>query len=153
VIDYVSLDIEGHEMSVVRAWPWNEWCVNAWTVEDNDWCPEAAATSYMPELNSTLLPKGYEYRGRLGVDVVYVKSPPCEAHHQGQQQQAHQRQQQQQQKIDSLADVPPDAGAAPDPEAAARSTSRPDPPSAARGRGSSGRSGGSRRPAARGRRR
>lgn len=34
-IDYVSIDIEGAELTVLRAWPWDEWCVNAFTVEDN----------------------------------------------------------------------------------------------------------------------
>ena len=102
-IDYVSVDIEGAELTVLRAWPWDEWCVNAFTVEDNA-CEdmvrrrERAPLRHTPrareqpcargltntraaraqaELNEILLPKGYEIRGRIGVDSAYVRTTAC----------------------------------------------------------------------------
>ena len=100
VIDYVSMDIEGAELTVLGAWPWTEWCVNTWSIEDNDcedmvrW-PAArhrrrlrglASVSHrllctacsQAELNAILLPQGYELRGRIGVDSAYVRSSACE---------------------------------------------------------------------------
>jgi FkbM family methyltransferase len=35
-IDYVSLDVEGTELKILKAWPWSTHCVKLWTIEHNN---------------------------------------------------------------------------------------------------------------------
>jgi len=76
VIDYLSIDIEGAEMGVIRNFPFNKWCVNAISVEDNDFC---ADTSFLPELKHILEPLGFEYRKLINVDQMFVRKEQCQS--------------------------------------------------------------------------
>ena len=57
VIDYASVDVEGAELTILRAWPFERWCVNAFTIENNGWCSESR--SILPALKAILEPHGY----------------------------------------------------------------------------------------------
>ena len=41
VLDYASVDVEGAELLIMHAWPFERWCVNAFTIENNFWCSPA----------------------------------------------------------------------------------------------------------------
>ena len=47
VIDYASIDVEGHEKPKCCAWPFHDrrWCVHAFTIENNHWCTGRTASS------------------------------------------------------------------------------------------------------------
>lgn len=62
-IDYVSLDVEGGELAILRAFPFERYRITAWTIENN------AATRNIPAL---MHDKGYLRVEALGVDDVYV---------------------------------------------------------------------------------
>lgn len=73
-IDLVSLDIEGAEVRVMRAWDFDANCVNAFVIENNAWC---SSDSALPELEAVLTPKGYEKRARIHVNEVFVRKEAC----------------------------------------------------------------------------
>jgi len=62
-IDYISLDVEGGELAVLSAFPFERYRVTAWTVENN------IASRAVPDL---MRDKGYRRVEALGVDDVYV---------------------------------------------------------------------------------
>ena len=62
-IDYVSLDVEGGELAILRAFPFERFRITAWTIENN------AAARDIPAL---MHEKGYLRVEALGVDDVYV---------------------------------------------------------------------------------
>lgn len=62
-IDYVSLDVEGGELAILRAFPFERFRITAWTIENN------TATRDIPAL---MLDKGYLRVEAIGVDDVYV---------------------------------------------------------------------------------
>jgi hypothetical protein len=70
VIDYVSIDTEGSEPGILRAFPWSDYHVRYLTVEHNN-VPGRRA-----ELDSILVPRGYErvMTSWSGVDAWYVHS-------------------------------------------------------------------------------
>ena len=57
VLDYASVDVEGAELTIMHAWPFEQWCVNAFTIENNFWC--SATRSILPALRAILEPRGY----------------------------------------------------------------------------------------------
>lgn len=62
-IDYISLDVEGGEMSVLENFPFDLYRVHAWTVENN------TNDAEVPKLMQS---KGYQRVEALGVDDIYV---------------------------------------------------------------------------------
>lgn len=62
-IDYVSLDIEGGEMAVLSAFPFENYRIAAWTIENN------RGDTAIPELMQS---KGYRRVEALGQDDVYL---------------------------------------------------------------------------------
>lgn len=70
-IDFVSLDVEGGELDVIRAWPFHHnWCVRVFSIEDNNWCNEK---STLQALNRTLASYGYTHSKSIGMDYVFTK--------------------------------------------------------------------------------
>ena len=67
--------VEGHELEVMRAWPFKhgKWCVSLFTIENNHWCN--ATQGILPVLR-TLLPD-YEHVRSVGVDEVFKRKVPC----------------------------------------------------------------------------
>ena len=51
-IDFVSLDVEGGEIPVIKAWPFDEKCVRVFSIEDNNWCNERSSFTEMKTLLS-----------------------------------------------------------------------------------------------------
>ncbi len=64
-VDFISLDVEGGEMSILTAFPFDRYRITAWTIENN------SAGNEIPELMAR---KGYRRIEALGVDDVYVLS-------------------------------------------------------------------------------
>ena len=62
-IDYVSLDVEGGEMAILQAFPFERFRVVAWTIENN------SGGSELPEF---MRQNGYRRVEAIGVDDVYV---------------------------------------------------------------------------------
>ncbi|MEM7057356.1 MAG: FkbM family methyltransferase [Pseudomonadota bacterium] len=62
-IDYISLDVEGGEMSVLSSFPFDKYDIRAWTIENN------TSDTEVPEL---MMSKGYQRVEAIGVDDVYV---------------------------------------------------------------------------------
>ena len=63
VLDYASVDVEGAELTIMNAWPFKRWCVNAFTIENNFWC--SATRSILPALRAILEPRGYRCARRI----------------------------------------------------------------------------------------
>lgn len=63
-IDYVSLDVEGGELAILSAFPFQNFSITAWTIENNQ------ADIRIPELMAV---NGYRRIEALGVDDVYVR--------------------------------------------------------------------------------
>ena len=75
VVDYVSLDVEGSELDIIRAWPFDDpWCVDAWTIENNFFCNGG---TILPMLKEVLGKHGYDYAKRIWVDELFVRRQPC----------------------------------------------------------------------------
>lgn len=62
-VDYISLDVEGGEMAVLSAFPFDQFKVTAWTIENN-----TGGT----EIPALMRDKGYRRVEALGVDDIYV---------------------------------------------------------------------------------
>lgn len=62
-IDYISLDVEGGEMSILSSFPFETYKVRAWTVENN---------TGRKDIPALMRDKGYARVEALGVDDVYV---------------------------------------------------------------------------------
>jgi FkbM family methyltransferase len=74
VIDYVSVDVEQLELAILRAWPFDRYCVRLFNVENE---PPDGAPSTLPQLKALLEPLGYEHVLRIGVDEVFRRTSPC----------------------------------------------------------------------------
>lgn len=74
-IDFASIDVEGAELKIMRQWPFDDWCVSVFTIENNMWCD--SQHSFLPDLKRILGPHGYHYRRRMWVDEIFVKKTPC----------------------------------------------------------------------------
>ena len=75
-LDYVSIDVEGHELEVLRSWPLSRraWCVNVFTIENNHWCNQTEGI--LPQIAQILGP-AYTHVRSLGVDELFVRKSPC----------------------------------------------------------------------------
>ena len=69
MIDYLSLDVEGGEMDVLRAFPWAEYTVALLTVETND---DAAKET---ELRAYMAEQGYTFLGHAADDDYFAWRP------------------------------------------------------------------------------
>lgn len=63
-VDYVSLDVEGGEMSVLSTFPFEKYDIQAWTIENN------TSDTEVPQL---MIAKGYQRIEAIGVDDVYIR--------------------------------------------------------------------------------
>jgi FkbM family methyltransferase len=66
-IDYISLDVEGGELSVLATFPFEKYRVTAWTIENN---------SRGGEIRELMQAKGYRMAEVIGVDEVYLLAMP-----------------------------------------------------------------------------
>ena len=64
-IDYISLDVEGGEMAILSAFPFDKYHIAAWTIENNQGGTE------IPQL---MADRGYRRIEALGVDDVFVRA-------------------------------------------------------------------------------
>ena len=64
-VDYISLDVEGGEMAILSAFPFDRYEVTAWTIENN------LANTEIPDL---MQDRGYRRIEALGVDDIYVRA-------------------------------------------------------------------------------
>lgn len=64
-IDYVSLDIEGAELTALSVFPFERYRITAWTIENN---------SGGTELSALMESRGYRRVEALGVDEVYLRT-------------------------------------------------------------------------------
>jgi hypothetical protein len=67
VIDYLSVDVEGSELDVLRHWPFQRHCVRFMSVETNN------NRAKEVELRQFLQERGYELVGHAGVDDFYSR--------------------------------------------------------------------------------
>lgn len=61
-VDYLSVDVEGAEVAIFRAFPFAEFDIDVIGIENN-W--------NRPDLDAILLPSGYEKIARVGIDDMY----------------------------------------------------------------------------------
>lgn len=61
--DFISIDIEGGEMSVLQAFPFDEHRVGAWSIENN---------TGAPDIGKLMLAQGYKLVEYCGPDEVYA---------------------------------------------------------------------------------
>lgn len=66
VIDYLSLDVEGAEMDILRAFPWDQYTVLFATIETN------ADASKEQELRGFMRERGMDFLGAAGNDDYYA---------------------------------------------------------------------------------
>lgn len=64
-IDYLSMDIEGGELAVLRGFPFAEFDITAWSIEVNE------AEPAIPEIMTRA---GYRLAAHVGVDQIWVKA-------------------------------------------------------------------------------
>ena len=70
VIDYMSLDVEGAEMDILKVFPFDKYCVKYATIEtNNDKEKEVELEKFMSD-------KGYKFEGHVIVDHIFSNS--CE---------------------------------------------------------------------------
>ena len=73
-IDYVSVDVEGHELEVIRAWPFRSGpCISVFTIENNHWCN--LTQGILPQLQH-LMPD-YRHLRSVGPDEIFVRRKRC----------------------------------------------------------------------------
>lgn len=63
-VDYISLDVEGGELSVLAGFPFDKITVTAWTIENSH---------NGREINELMAAKGYRLAEVLGDDLVFVR--------------------------------------------------------------------------------
>ena len=73
-INYVSIDIEGGEMAVLRSWPWKEWCVDLFGIEVLG--PAGNVTSAVKTLLSR---EGYTHVFSAKPDAFFARLTACPA--------------------------------------------------------------------------
>ena len=70
IIDYMSLDVEGSEMDILKSFPFDKYCVRYSTIEtNNDKAKEKEMTEFMKG-------KGYTFLKHEEVDHVFIN--PCD---------------------------------------------------------------------------
>ncbi|KAF4755831.1 hypothetical protein FOZ62_008351 [Perkinsus olseni] len=69
-IDFVSLDVEGSELAVMQGFPFDEYCVRLWLIEEQSPMPAANVSEFMINL-------GYSARQLVGLDRVYTPNFEC----------------------------------------------------------------------------
>lgn len=74
VIDYVNIDVEQLEIAILSVWPWEEFCVRVFNIENE---PPKGQPSLLPRMVAMLAPQGYAHMLRIGVDEVFVCTTPC----------------------------------------------------------------------------
>mgnify|MGYP003953788659 CR=1 FL=1 len=65
VIDYMSLDVEGAEMNILKSFPFDKYCIRYSTIETND------DKNKETELRNFMKSKGYKFVKHEGVDDVF----------------------------------------------------------------------------------
>jgi FkbM family methyltransferase len=79
VIDYVNIDVEAQELSILEVWPFSEVCVEVFNIENQ---PPNGEPSTLPRLIELLQPHGYTHLLRIGVDEVFRRTSSCgDQHH------------------------------------------------------------------------
>ena len=68
IIDYLSLDIEGGELEVLKNIPFDKYCIRNISVEHNFEEPRRT------DIKNLLVSKGYKYEGELKHDDLYSKN-------------------------------------------------------------------------------
>lgn len=63
-IDYLSLDVEGAELDILRTFPFDRFDITAWSIENN---------TADPELARLMAANGYELLEHVGVDEIYAR--------------------------------------------------------------------------------
>ncbi|KAF4726666.1 hypothetical protein FOZ62_030761 [Perkinsus olseni] len=69
-IDFVSLDVEGSELAVLQGFPFDEYCVRLWLIEEQSPMPAANVSEFMMNL-------GYSAGQLVGLDRVYTPNFEC----------------------------------------------------------------------------
>jgi FkbM family methyltransferase len=64
-IDYLSLDTEGNELKILKTIDFNKYNISTITVENNE---------YDNTFIDFLVPRNYQFLGRLGCDEIYLKN-------------------------------------------------------------------------------
>ena len=65
-VDYISLDVEGAEIEVLEAYPFDAIPVSVWSVENHD---------LKPEIDTIMTAAGYVRDARIGVDDIWKRAP------------------------------------------------------------------------------
>lgn len=75
-LDYVSIDVEGHELQILRSWPLHRdaWCVNVFTIENNHWCN--STVGILPQVKQ-ILGAEYTHVRSMGVDEIFIRRTQC----------------------------------------------------------------------------
>lgn len=66
-IDYLSIDIEGGELPVLRGFPFGEFDITAWSIEVNE---------ETPEIGEIMRRAGYALAAHIGVDQIWRRAGP-----------------------------------------------------------------------------
>mmetsp|Transcript_24019 Transcript_24019/g.39731 ORF Transcript_24019/g.39731 Transcript_24019/m.39731 type:complete len:115 (-) Transcript_24019:157-501(-) len=69
VIDYLSLDVEGSEMDILRAFPFEQFTILFATIETND------DVTKERELRNFMHERGYTFLGHAGTDDYFAYKP------------------------------------------------------------------------------
>jgi len=68
IIDYMSLDVEGSEMDILKSFPFDKYCVKYATIEtNNDKAKEKEMEEFMTK-------RGYKFEGHQEVDHIFTNS-------------------------------------------------------------------------------
>ncbi len=70
IIDFVSLDIEGSELDVIKSWPFEKWCVRYFSIEDNNWCN---SLTILNTLKQIFIKHAYKHINSIGMDHIFSK--------------------------------------------------------------------------------
>jgi len=75
-IDYVNIDVESQELAILATWPFSDYCVSVFNIENQ---PREGEPSTLSALKQLLTPHGYSHKIRIGVDEVFVRDTLCDA--------------------------------------------------------------------------
>lgn len=62
-IDYMSLDVEGSEMDILKSFPFDKYCVKYATIETNN--------NKQKEMEEFITQRGYKFEGHKEVDHIF----------------------------------------------------------------------------------
>jgi FkbM family methyltransferase len=68
IIDYMSLDVEGSEIDILKSFPFDKYCVKYATIETNN---DKAKEKEMEEF---MIKRGYKFEGHQEVDHIFTNS-------------------------------------------------------------------------------